>query len=139
MEEHKRSHERKRALAFAGDQTAFEGGETKRTELLVEGASRWRRAEGRCSGGGRGGWGCVGGAEIYVCVAGDRGLQRETAGPIIDGALPRQRHPQSLAGPSAWSLLALRKWLRLASLFSTRALFNSFAEGNERREGTLSG
>lgn len=97
------------------------------------GTVQWRRKRrmGVC---GRGRDLCV-----LVCVAGDRGLQRETAGPIIDGALPRQRHPQSLASPSAWSLLALRKWLRFASLFSTRALFNSFAEGNERREGTLSG
>lgn len=61
-------------------------------------------------------------AEIYVCVCGaeDRGLQRETAGPIIDGTLPGQRHPQSPAGPSAWSFLALIKWLHFASLFSTR-------------------
>lgn len=50
-----------------------------------------------------GGW-RMGEGEIYVCVAGDAvvegaGRRRETAGPIIDGALLGQRPPQGLAGP----------------------------------------
>lgn len=64
---------------------------------------------------------------MCVCVLGDagaggvRGMQRETAGPIIDGALLGSLHPQSLASPSASSLLGLIKWLHFSFLFSARA------------------